>query len=106
MEQNSEIWVETKTTEGKSYFYNARTRDTTWTKPEGPNIKVISQDQVEAMAQAATGMAPNTSTAAQAALAQANISNKPESKIIIFSCSQNISLIYLQVQKWRINRMQ
>lgn len=82
IEQNSEIWVETKTAEGKSYFYNARTRETTWTKPDGPSIKVISQDQVEAMAQAATGIAPNTSTAAQAALAQANITNKPESKLI------------------------
>ncbi|XP_056630036.1 transcription elongation regulator 1 [Diorhabda sublineata] len=75
----NEIWVETKTAEGKSYYYNARTRETTWTKPEGPNLKVISQDQVEAMAQAATVAVPqNTSTAAQAALAQANISNKPE----------------------------
>ncbi|KAK9874985.1 hypothetical protein WA026_005800 [Henosepilachna vigintioctopunctata] len=75
-----EVWVETKTAEGKSYFYNARTRETTWNKPDGSNIKVISQDQVEAMAQAATvtGMPQNTSTAAQAALAQANISNKPE----------------------------
>uniref|UniRef100_V5GT16 Transcription elongation regulator 1-like protein n=1 Tax=Anoplophora glabripennis TaxID=217634 RepID=V5GT16_ANOGL len=79
IDPNSEIWVETKTAEGKSYFYNARTRETTWTKPEGPNVKVISQDQVEAMAQAATGgLAQNTSTAAQAALAQANVTNKQE----------------------------
>nr|CAH7749857.1 unnamed protein product [Callosobruchus chinensis] len=89
LEQPSEVWVETKTTEGKSYYYNARTRETTWTKPEGSNVKVISQDQVEAMAaQVSTGGAPglggptgpplNTSTAAQAALAQASITNKPE----------------------------
>ncbi|KAJ8971738.1 hypothetical protein NQ314_000551 [Rhamnusium bicolor] len=79
IDPNTDIWVETKTAEGKSYFYNARTRETTWTKPEGPNVKVISQDQVEAMAQAATGgIAQNTSTAAQAALAQAN-DGKPES---------------------------
>ncbi|KAG5880875.1 hypothetical protein JTB14_038086 [Gonioctena quinquepunctata] len=77
LEANPEVWVETKTAEGKSYFYNARTRETTWTKPDGPNVKVISQDQVEAMAQAATGgIVQNTSTAAQAALAQANITNK------------------------------
>lgn len=78
---NSEIWVETKTGEGKSYYYNARTRETTWTKPDGPNLKVISQDQVEAMAQAAvtTSTTPQgTSTAAQAALAQANVTNKTE----------------------------
>lgn len=83
--------METKTAEGKSYFYNARTRETTWTKPDGLNIKVISQDQVEAMAQAATGMAPpNTSTAAQAALAQANITNKPESKTVYNSTFAHI----------------
>lgn len=83
MDMNSEIWVETKSGEGKSYYYNARSRETTWTKPEGPNIKVISQDQVEAMAQAAatgSGIAPGTTTAAQAALAQANITNKHEGK--------------------------
>ncbi|KRT84883.1 hypothetical protein AMK59_601 [Oryctes borbonicus] len=81
MDMNSEIWVETKSGEGKSYYYNARSRETTWTKPEGPNIKVISQDQVEVMAQAAatgSGIAPGTTTAAQAALAQANITNKHE----------------------------
>lgn len=74
--------METKTSEGKSYYYNARSRETTWTKPDGPNVKVISQDQVEAMAQAASAgnIAPGTTTAAQAALAQANISNKQESK--------------------------
>lgn len=72
--------METKSAEGKSYYYNARSRETTWTKPDGPNIKVISQDQVEAMAQAnaPVSMAPGTTTAAQAALAQANISNKSE----------------------------
>lgn len=46
-------------------------------------MKVISQDQVEAMAQAAVGSVPQgTSTAAQAALAQANVSNKTEGKYI------------------------
>lgn len=59
---NSEIWVETKTNEGKSYYYNARTRETTWTKPEGNNIKIISQDQVEAMAQASQTQTPTTTT--------------------------------------------
>ncbi|XP_017786660.1 PREDICTED: transcription elongation regulator 1 isoform X2 [Nicrophorus vespilloides] len=80
LDMNNEIWVETKSAEGKAYYYNARTRETTWTKPEGPNVKVILQDQVEAMAQAATTgqMAPGTTTAAQAALAQANITNKAE----------------------------
>ncbi|KAF7285403.1 hypothetical protein GWI33_010656 [Rhynchophorus ferrugineus] len=79
LDPNADIWVETKTAEGKSYFYNARTRETTWNKPEGANIKVISQDQVEAMAQAANTTIPqNTSTAAQAALAQASVTNKQD----------------------------
>lgn len=44
-----ELWVETKTDEGKSYFYHAITRETTWTRPEGPHIKIMSQSEVEAM---------------------------------------------------------
>jgi hypothetical protein len=46
MDLTGEIWVETKANEGKSYFYNARTRETTWTKPEGPAVKIITQEQV------------------------------------------------------------
>lgn len=45
MDFSGEIWVETKASEGKSYFYNARTRETTWTKPEG-NVKILLQEQV------------------------------------------------------------
>lgn len=43
---NGEVWVEAKAADGKAYFYNARTRETTWTKPEG-NVKVIMQEQVK-----------------------------------------------------------
>ncbi|XP_022835096.1 transcription elongation regulator 1 isoform X1 [Spodoptera litura] len=50
MQQNPELWVETKSDEGKPYYYHARTRETTWTRPqEGPNCKVISQAEMEAM---------------------------------------------------------
>lgn len=43
---SGEVWIETKAGDGKSYYYNARTRETTWDKPSGPNINVISQEQV------------------------------------------------------------
>ncbi|XP_054708785.1 transcription elongation regulator 1-like [Uloborus diversus] len=50
---SGELWVETKTAEGKSYYYNARTRESAWSKPE--NVKILNQEQIEAMAAAATG---------------------------------------------------
>lgn len=46
MDLSGEIWVETKTGEGKSYYYNARTRETTWTKPEGEGVKILTQQEV------------------------------------------------------------
>ncbi|XP_053623455.1 transcription elongation regulator 1-like isoform X2 [Plodia interpunctella] len=52
-----DLWVETKTDEGKSYYYHARTRETTWTRPqESPTCKVVTQQEIEAMA--ATGQMP------------------------------------------------
>ncbi|XP_026746675.1 transcription elongation regulator 1 isoform X1 [Trichoplusia ni] len=45
-----ELWVETKSEEGKPYYYHSRTRETTWTRPqEGPTCKVILQGEMEAM---------------------------------------------------------
>ncbi|XP_072002240.1 transcription elongation regulator 1 isoform X1 [Engystomops pustulosus] len=41
---NEEIWVENKTPDGKAYFYNARTRESSWTKPDG--VKVIQQSEL------------------------------------------------------------
>ena len=48
-DQPLEVWVETKTAEGKVYYYNARTRESAWSKPD--NCKIITQDEVERMAQ-------------------------------------------------------
>lgn len=80
---SGEVWVETKAGDGKVYYYNARTRDTTWTKPDGPDVKILTQEQVESLAQAAAiqgGANTAPTTAAQAAVAQASSSNssKPE----------------------------
>ncbi|XP_017073673.1 transcription elongation regulator 1 isoform X2 [Drosophila eugracilis] len=45
-----EIWVETKAEDGRSYYYHAVTRETTWTRPEGPTVKIMTQTEVEEMA--------------------------------------------------------
>ncbi|XP_077992792.1 transcription elongation regulator 1-like isoform X2 [Glandiceps talaboti] len=63
--QAPDIWVENKTPEGKTYFYNARTRESTWTKPE--NVKIIQQSELQALAASGntavlTGQSTSTST--------------------------------------------
>lgn len=40
------IWAETKTDTGSSYYYNAKTRVTSWDRPEGPNVTVMSHEEV------------------------------------------------------------
>ncbi|XP_052745903.1 transcription elongation regulator 1 isoform X3 [Bicyclus anynana] len=53
-----ELWVETKSDEGKLYYYHSRTRETTWAKPqESPTCKVITQAEMESIA-AASQMGP------------------------------------------------
>ncbi|XP_002137702.3 transcription elongation regulator 1 isoform X4 [Drosophila pseudoobscura] len=46
----SEIWVETKAEDGRSYYYHAVTRETTWTRPDGPTVKIMTQTEVEEIA--------------------------------------------------------
>lgn len=46
-----EVWVENKTADNRTYYYNARTRESSWTKPEATvGVKVITQEDVERMA--------------------------------------------------------
>lgn len=47
-----ELWIETKTSEGKSYFYHAVSRQTTWNRPSGPGIQVMTQQEIENMSKA------------------------------------------------------
>ncbi|UYV78992.1 TCERG1 [Cordylochernes scorpioides] len=54
---------------GMMYYYNARTRESIWTKPE--NVKILKQDQIDAIAQTSrVSSNTTTTTAAQAAVAQ------------------------------------
>ncbi|CAI5643178.1 unnamed protein product [Oreochromis niloticus] len=50
-----EIWVENKTPEGKTYYYNARTRESSWSKPDG--VKVIQQSELNPLLVAGAGAA-------------------------------------------------
>ncbi|KAM4678181.1 transcription elongation regulator 1 isoform 1-T1 [Discoglossus pictus] len=60
---NEEIWVENKTPDGKVYYYNARTRESAWSKPEG--VKIIQQSELTPL------MAAQAQAQAQAQAAQA-----------------------------------
>ncbi|KAM4748189.1 transcription elongation regulator 1 isoform 1-T1 [Rhinophrynus dorsalis] len=67
---NEEIWVENKTPDGKVYFYNARTRESAWSKPDG--VKVIQQSELTPL-MAAQAQAQAQAQAAQAAQAHAQV---------------------------------
>ena len=46
-----EVWVETPSEGGKAYFYNVKTRETTWKRPVGHNVKILSPLEMERLKQ-------------------------------------------------------
>lgn len=42
-----ELWIETKSAEGKSYFYQSETRQTVWERPDASNAVVMQQDEIQ-----------------------------------------------------------
>ncbi|KAM4037956.1 transcription elongation regulator 1 [Anomaloglossus baeobatrachus] len=65
---NEEIWVENKTPDGKAYFYNARTRESSWSKPDG--VKVIQQSELTPLMATPVQTGAQVQTQAQVVQAQ------------------------------------
>ncbi|XP_037604527.1 transcription elongation regulator 1 isoform X4 [Sebastes umbrosus] len=109
-----EIWVENKTPEGKAYYYNARTRESSWSKPDG--VKIIQQSELNPLlvagsagpgpsvgvTAAASSSCVNTtaSTAASASPTQAlsttpsrTLSSSPDSTIVSPSVTISATLV-------------
>lgn len=73
-----EIWVEHKAPDGKVYYYNMQTRETSWDRPE--NVTIIKHGDSEKPATAAVvSAAPTTTTTYQAP--PTSIAAKPQPTI-------------------------
>ncbi|XP_030649641.1 transcription elongation regulator 1 [Chanos chanos] len=76
-----DIWVENTTAEGKVYYYNARTRESVWTRPEG--VKLIQQTElaplITAQAGPPAGGAGGTTGAGSTAVVPAPVSTEAPS---------------------------
>ncbi|XP_077448716.1 transcription elongation regulator 1 isoform X3 [Stigmatopora argus] len=70
-----EIWVENKTPEGKTYYYNARTRESAWTKPEG--VKIIQQAELNPLLVSGAGTVTGASMGATTAANSSSINTTP-----------------------------
>lgn len=86
-----ELWVEIKT-EGKSYYYHAITRETTWTRPEGQFVKVMSQSEIEAMQAAKNQQQPQDSAQSGTQTQSQPPSAENEQKTPISSSEENSQL--------------
>ncbi|XP_077052153.1 transcription elongation regulator 1 isoform X5 [Siphateles boraxobius] len=73
---SDDIWVENSTPEGKVYYYNARTRESAWTKPEG--VKIIQQSELNPLMAAQSGGAA-AAPASTAASSTATVVTDPVS---------------------------
>ncbi|VEL21024.1 unnamed protein product, partial [Protopolystoma xenopodis] len=66
-----DIWVENVAGDGKSYYYNMRTRETRWEKPEG--VTILRQGEVETGNKLGPSMRITQSSAPHASPIQANL---------------------------------
>ena len=46
-----EVWVETPADGGKAYYYNVRTRVTSWKRPQGNHVKILTQQEMDKLTQ-------------------------------------------------------